>query len=270
MKSIQLSNYCRWDEDKGVNKVLNEDRGIDVTAENGIYFRLAIKHNNIKILKTLLEYYENTQLQNEANNQPTIFLAKQKLQTILQDAVKSFDISREIQEVLVKYLPTEEVLKIIKDNMSEVGLHVPCLDTKNLPSELDDDIQKVFGQLHNIKMALNSNKYSFPYNYSLQNHMEKQEEVIDQAIYLLQKHYYYVNQDMGSIKVNAVTDVIYNNELLNHPDLLKESLKAFNINQILDMSLNLDQGLVDEAVNNNDSSLVLAGLISLAEENNYE
>ena len=36
------------------------------------------------------------------------------------------------------------------------------------------------------------------------------------------------------------------------------------------MSLNLDQGLVNEAVNSNDSSLVLAGLVSLTEENNYE
>ena len=36
------------------------------------------------------------------------------------------------------------------------------------------------------------------------------------------------------------------------------------------MSLNLDQRLVEEAVSNNDSSLILAGLISLAEENNYE
>ena len=77
-------------------------------------------------------------------------------------------------------------------------------------------------------------------------------------------------QNNEVVTVNAVTDIIYDNELLNHPDLLKESLKTFNINQILDMSLNLDQLLVDEAVNNNDSSLVLAGLISLAEENNYE
>ncbi len=77
-------------------------------------------------------------------------------------------------------------------------------------------------------------------------------------------------QHKEDVIINAVTDIIYENELLNHPDLLKESLKAFNINQILDMSLNLDQRLVEEAVNNNDSSLVLAGLVSLAEENNYE
>ena len=36
---------------------------------------------------------------------------------------------------------------------------------------------------------------------------------------------------------------------------LKESLKAFDMKQILDMSLNLDQRLVDEAVNSNDLSL---------------
>jgi tetratricopeptide (TPR) repeat protein len=70
--------------------------------------------------------------------------------------------------------------------------------------------------------------------------------------------------------VALINEINYDNELLNHPDLLKKSLKDFTLNQILDMSLNLDQRLVEEAVNSNDSSLVLAGLVSLAEENIYE
>lgn len=77
-------------------------------------------------------------------------------------------------------------------------------------------------------------------------------------------------QNKKVVTVQAVTDITYDNELLNHPELLKKSLKDFTLNQIIDMSLNLDQRLVDEALNSNDSSLVLAGLISLAEENNYE
>lgn len=108
MKSIQLSNYCRWNEDKGVSKVLNEYRDIDLTSENGIYFRLAIKHDNIKMIKILLEYYEKTQLQGDFDSQYAIPLARQKLQTILQDAVKSFDISEEMQKVLSQYIPKEE------------------------------------------------------------------------------------------------------------------------------------------------------------------
>ena len=79
------------------------------------------------------------------------------------------------------------------------------------------------------------------------------------------------DQNKKVVTVQAVTDIIYDNELLNHPELLKESLKVLSLRKIIDMSLNLDQRLVDEAVNSNDSSLVLAGLVSLAEEsNNYE
>lgn len=264
MKNIMLADYVSWDDNKKVSEVLNQERDIDLLYDDGIYFKLSIKHDNVKMLNFLLQYYEQTNFKSSEYK-----TAKYNLQQVLKDAVNTFALSEEIQEVLVKYLPTEEVLKIIKDNMSAVGLRVPYLDTQNLPSELDDD-QKVFGQLHSMKMALNSSKYSFPYNYSLQNHIEKQQEVIDKSIHLLQKHYYYVNQDMESVIVNSVTDIIYDNELLNHPNLLKESLKDFTLNQIINMSLNLDQRLVDEAVSNNDSSLVLAGLISLAEENNYE
>ncbi len=165
----------------------------------------------------------------------------------------------------------KDVLQAIKNDTSAVGLRVPYLDNPNVPLELSDsEVQKVFSQLQSMKIALNSTKYAFPNNPLLQKHMEKQEQVINKSIQLLQEHYDLVNQDMESVIVSAVADIAYDNELLNHPDLLKESLKAFNINQIIDMSLNLDQRLVDEAVNNNDSSLVLAGLVSLAEENNYE
>lgn len=104
----ELYDYCRRDQSSDITRLLEQDLDIDLTYKNGIYIRFAIKHNNIKILNSLLEYYEKTQLQGNFENQYAVPLARHKLQTILQDAVKSFDISEEMQRVLDNYIPKEE------------------------------------------------------------------------------------------------------------------------------------------------------------------
>jgi len=77
------------------------------------------------------------------------------------------------------------------------------------------------------------------------------------------------SKDEIDVIVNAVTDIMYDNELLNYPELLKEPLKIFSLNQILDLSERLNQALITEAVTNNDSCLVLGGLMSLSGEDSY-
>ncbi len=73
-------------------------------------------------------------------------------------------------------------------------------------------------------------------------------------------------QAKEAVIVNAVTDIIHDNELLNYPELLKEPLKVFSLNQILDLSEHLNQALITEAITNNDSCLVLGALMSLSSE----
>jgi len=104
----ELYDYCRRDQNSDIVQLFKQHLDLDLTYKKGIYFRFAIKHNNVEMLKMLLEYYEKTQLQGDFGNQYAIPLAKQKLQTILQDAIKSFDISEEVQKVLNQYLSKEE------------------------------------------------------------------------------------------------------------------------------------------------------------------
>ena len=59
------------------------------------------------MLNFLLKYYEQTSLEGDSNSLE-YKVAKYKLQQILQDAVNTFTPSKEIQEVLEKYLPKEE------------------------------------------------------------------------------------------------------------------------------------------------------------------
>ena len=61
----------------------------------------------------------------------------------------------------------------------------------------------------------------------------------------------------------SVSDIGYDNELLNHPEILSESLKQYSISEILDLSINIDSELIDRALETGDSELMLAGLMSV-------
>jgi hypothetical protein len=78
------------------------------------------------------------------------------------------------------------------------------------------------------------------------------------------------DQDKGRCKaiknncvIFSVKDMIYDNQLLNHPDILRSSVQEFGISRVLDMSSNLSSELISEAIEQNDAELLLAGCISL-------
>lgn len=270
-----LQFFCTNKDNNSVNQILNQYKGkeqIDVLYDHGAYFHTAISHDNPSLLSILLNYmYETKQINVEPKDNNTDQLVRYvELQKILRQCKQEYKTSSAIDSILVKYIPTEEILEIIKTEMSEVGLRVPYLDTKEIVSEYTD-LQEVLNELQSIGVSLEKIKSALPYNLTFQHSVApKHEEAINKSIQLLQAKAEVHQNKESPVIANVVTDIIYNNELLNHPDLLKEPLKTFTLNQIIDMSLNLDQRLVDEAVNNYDSTLVLAGLISLAEENSYE
>jgi len=72
---------------------------------------------------------------------------------------------------------------------------------------------------------------------------------------------YEVDQKVEMIRV--VNDIVYDNQLLNHPEILKSSVQEFGISKVLDMSSNLSSELISEAIEQNDAELLLAGCISL-------
>lgn len=140
MKEKLLSDYCRWDDTNSVIKLLKQNFIIDLTYNDGIYFRLSIKHNNIKMLNSLLQYYEQTSLKGDSNNLE-YKVAKYKLQQILQDAVNTFTISKEIQEVLEKYLPKEEDVNSEQD-LSDLE-NLLGFDTKEIQHSIEEDTTNI-------------------------------------------------------------------------------------------------------------------------------
>jgi hypothetical protein len=70
-------------------------------------------------------------------------------------------------------------------------------------------------------------------------------------------------EDEEAVECGAVTDIIYDNELLNHTELIKQLLNHYDINKIIDLSSNLPTDLVEEVVTTGDMELLHASLMSL-------
>ena len=65
------------------------------------------------------------------------------------------------------------------------------------------------------------------------------------------------------VTVNMLSNIVYNNALLNHPYLMNAALKYYSFDQIVANSDNLAPQLISEAIATGDSELILAGLLSL-------
>ena len=73
------------------------------------------------------------------------------------------------------------------------------------------------------------------------------------------------NKCCTSCNIFTVTDIKYDNELLNHPKILSQSLNKYSLSKILDLSVNIDPQLINNAIDSSHGELLLAGLISVDE-----
>ena len=98
-----LFQYCSWDLTDRAVEAICTDQNLDLTYEDGIYFKLAIKNKNNEILKALLEKYYYTKLQDTYCTDYKISL--NKLQDILVEASEICDIPLETQSLINEYIP---------------------------------------------------------------------------------------------------------------------------------------------------------------------
>ena len=88
----------------------------------------------------------------------------------------------------------------------------------------------------------------------------KQDEIIDTSD---SKKY----KTHKKCEIFAVTDIKYDNPLLNNPEILSQSLGKYSISEILDLSMNISTALINNAIDANDSEVLLAGLMSVDHAN---
>lgn len=105
MKNIQLSNYCRWNDNKSIIQFFNKNDEVNMMYNEGIFFKFAFKHENSNMLHTLLDfYYDQYDLDQPIENYN--FEQKEKkynLLQVLQDCTETYDLSEEIEKTLQEY-----------------------------------------------------------------------------------------------------------------------------------------------------------------------
>ena len=57
---LALSDSCRWNDHKAVKTLLKSNQDLDILRSDGLYFHLAVKHNNVPMLNALLQYYRDS------------------------------------------------------------------------------------------------------------------------------------------------------------------------------------------------------------------
>lgn len=115
MKELILSDYCRWNDDYKAQTFLNSNKDVDITYDGGIFFQFAVKYQNEQMLKTLIEFFITTKLQDDQETY-SYKTAKNQLMDILAEVKGLFEIPLHIQSVMEPYLPHED-----NDNEQDLG-----------------------------------------------------------------------------------------------------------------------------------------------------
>ena len=120
-----LYNYCRWDSLEDIKRLLENYRDIDVTEDEGVYFRIAMANGNYEILDTLIRHYEATQLTGTPGA-TEYQVAKHKLQVVLDEILEGITVENEaILERISPYISSSEGSE--RDDLSELEDTLPDL-----------------------------------------------------------------------------------------------------------------------------------------------
>jgi len=111
MDYSRLLDFCCWDWEDSVKKSLEEAKelgeNVDLFYKDNTIFLIVFAHNRAKVLKVLLDYYEEKYLQGDEHSREYIF-RKKLLQEGIQEAWDAYDPSPEIEALIKKYIPAEK------------------------------------------------------------------------------------------------------------------------------------------------------------------
>ena len=129
---IDLGNRISWGEAQLVSKLLSLNKNLDVLHYEGSFFIRAIESNNYDIVNTLLEYFENNQLNKYEPRSLEFSILKRKMYDIIELAIEDVKLTEEMEKVLAPYLPQEEEdyqLDLMNDLLVAEDNHNPDYET---------------------------------------------------------------------------------------------------------------------------------------------
>lgn len=130
-----------------VNYILSRDKNIDLRYKNGNLFIQAVEGNRIEILKLLIEYYQNNQLDKQIKSSSEYNVLKSNLINILQTAIEDVVLSPEMKEVLSSYIDFE--------GSENNTLNDSFLNLENLVGIVTEEIPQIEDHTINISGNLN-------------------------------------------------------------------------------------------------------------------
>ena len=109
------------------------------------------------------------------------------------------------------------------------------------------------GEMHGKMISIIRKKMQTLNNQQPAQEEEKKEEE--------SKEVYYVASN--NMSAQAVTSIIYDNELLNHPEMFNKLSDVYGVNKVIDLSGNIESSLLQEALEHNDAELLMGALVSV-------
>ncbi len=132
-----------------VNYILSRDTNIDLLYKNGNLFIQAVEGNRVEILKLLIEYYQNNQLDKQIKSSSEYNVLKSKLINILQTAIEDVILSPEMKEVLSSYIDFEgSEHNTLNDSFSNLE-HLLGIGTEEI-SQIEDHTINISGNLNEV------------------------------------------------------------------------------------------------------------------------
>lgn len=121
----QLSDRIAARKYSMVKTLLSEDKSLDITYENGRFFKISIKDNSYDIVKALLNYFEEKQLSRYDINSEKYNELRAQLKNILEDVIEEKDLSLKMQEVLSPYINFEDSVDSREYDFDDIDFNVP-------------------------------------------------------------------------------------------------------------------------------------------------
>lgn len=262
-------------------KTLVELGALDNNAKG--YFQDALKNYNKAI--------ELTNNKEEPN--PEYLVDRSKLYTKLDDYDLAINDIKEAKNIGTTgdWLTDKYVTVVVNDvlRMQNVQAKISALrERKEISQEFADALEEHAAittglvvkvgdhdeRIINIEGIISQGVFTIEmYNSLVQANADLKQQLLEhkEAIIINGKSISRVEKQTEQIKtiikpqetVGIVKEIIFNNKILNYPDLLRETIKRFGIEKVGELSASLDSVLIEEAITNNNSELIEAGFMSL-------
>jgi hypothetical protein len=286
MNSTKISALEAWKEKIGQKVIDNSDKIVDLLTKTQSLDKDSVTYardlskiisENVEIydlvfdLQTQLEDHE-AQLLEKVNNAQF----EEVVQTVGKNkeliSIVETNLEKFRNEVTNKLSSNEEMINSLFTKCQKIkdDNEITQQDLSKLISELDEHsiiITDLSEDIDSIGKSSDPNIAEFMTQY--QDHSSTINLLIDEMQMLKDSNISHeekilnIRKKLKTIQINMVSDIIYDNELLNHPDMFNSLASIYGANKVLKLSGSICPSLIDTAIQDQNVDLLLGAIVSL-------